>query len=73
MLTVVFVSAEVNATDIFDHVFAPDSHSRQAWTRFRRIVLEPGGSKSDLKIIENMLGGRLPNTQALISSIDKPV
>ena len=73
MLTVVFVSAEVNATGIFNHVFAPDSRSRQAWTRFRQIVLEPGGSKRDLDIVKSMLGGRLPNTQALSPSIGKPV
>jgi len=69
---VVFVSAEVNARENFDHVFAPDPRSRQAWTRFRQVVLEPGGSKSDLNIIKSMLGGRLPNTQALSSLIGKP-
>jgi len=69
----VLVSAEVNATDIFRHVFALNPRSRQAWTRFRRIVLEPGGSKGDLDIVKDMLGGRLPNTQALGSSIGKPV
>jgi hypothetical protein len=58
-------SAEINAMDIFRELFALDPRSRTAWTRFRQIVLEPGGSGNDLDIIKAILGGRLPNTQAL--------
>jgi Zn-dependent oligopeptidase len=72
MLIVVILSAEINATDIFQEVFAPDPRSRQAWARFRQLVLEPGGSKSDLDIIKSILGGRLPNTQALSALVGKP-
>jgi Zn-dependent oligopeptidase len=72
MLILVILSAEINATDIFQQVFAPDPRSRQAWTRFRQLVLKPGGSKSDLDIIKSILGGRLPDSQALSSMIGKP-
>lgn len=60
------------AADLFQTNFAKDPRSRASWERFRRGILEPGGSLNELEMLKGFLGGRLPNTQALLSMLDLP-
>ena len=48
--------AQVFADDIFKEVFARDPWDKLAWRRYRREILEYGGSRNELEMVEEFLG-----------------
>ena len=63
------ISAFVFAADMFvNGGFAEEPFSVDAWQRFRTIILEPGGSQNEMDMLKKFLG-RLPNTEALLSTL----
>ncbi|ATY62127.1 peptidase family M3 [Cordyceps militaris] len=58
------------AQDLFESVFAADPMSVDAWARYRRTLLLPGGGRADLmQLLEDVLG-HPPNTGALIKVLE---
>ncbi|KAK1759084.1 hypothetical protein QBC47DRAFT_315112, partial [Echria macrotheca] len=60
-----YVWGEMFATDVFATAFSKDPRNRETWERYRRIILEPGGSRDELGIVREFLG-RPVNTAALL-------
>ena len=60
-------SAHVFAADLFKTNFALNPHDQTAWERYRAAVLEPGGSRDELQMLEEFLG-HAPSPLALIRS-----
>ncbi|KAK0620909.1 thimet oligopeptidase [Immersiella caudata] len=46
----------VFGADMFETAFAPDTKTREVWERYRRTILEPGGSQDELNLVERFLG-----------------
>jgi metallopeptidase MepB len=61
-------SAQVFAADLFESTFAADPRCQLAWERYRRGVLEYGGSRDELQMLHEFLG-RPPNPYALLRSL----
>lgn len=53
---------------MFHANFAADHRSVAAWGRYRRIMLQPGGSRDETKVLREFLG-RDPSKDALLKSI----
>ncbi|KAG6362310.1 hypothetical protein INS49_010540 [Diaporthe citri] len=51
-----YLSAQIFAADFYETAFATNPRSQQTWDRYRRLVLEPGGSRDGLKMMEDFLG-----------------
>lgn len=62
-------SAQVFAADLFETHLAPNPRDQAAWERYRIAVLEPGGSRDELQMIEEFLG-HAPSPRALLGSFD---
>lgn len=62
-------SAQVFAADLFETHFAPNPRDQDAWERYRIGVLEPGGSRDELEMLEEFLG-HAPSPRALLGSFD---
>lgn len=58
-------SAHVFAADLFESTFADNPRDQDAWDRYRRDILEPGGSRDEMQMMEEFLG-RPINPQALL-------
>jgi metallopeptidase MepB len=58
----------VFGADMFETAFAPGTKSRETWKRYRRTILEPGGSRDELKLIKEFLGRRI-SPEALFQSL----
>lgn len=57
------------AQDLFLSVFAHDPYNRDTWDKYRRGVLEHGGSQQNLlRMLEDFLG-RPPNMNALVEDL----
>ena len=56
------------AGDIFASVFARDPMSPEAGRRWRYQVLEPGASRSEMRMLEAFLG-RKPSTKAILNEL----
>ena len=52
---------------MFQTAFAREPRNQTAWENYRRIILEPGGSKDELEILETFLG-HAPDPSALLQS-----
>ncbi|KAF6804533.1 metallopeptidase (peptidase family M3) [Colletotrichum sojae] len=63
-----YLSAQAFAADFFEANFAKDPRDPEAWERYRRGVLEFGGSKGEMEIMRGFLG-REPGTGALLRSL----
>ncbi|KAH8591395.1 hypothetical protein B0O99DRAFT_744584 [Bisporella sp. PMI_857] len=62
-----YMCAEIFAADLFQTTFAENPRSQAAWEQFRRGILEYGGSRNELEVLEEFLGGRCTNLNALLS------
>lgn len=62
-------SAEIFAADMFQTVFARDPLSKDAWQSFRQGILTYGGSRDELGIVEQFLGGRKTTPEALLAML----
>ncbi|PMD39476.1 metallopeptidase MepB [Hyaloscypha variabilis F] len=60
-----YVCANVFAEELFQKNFAEDHRSPEAWNKFRRGILEYGGSRDELEVLEEFLG-RSPTPDALL-------
>lgn len=61
-------SAQAFAADFFEANFAKDPRDPEAWERYRRGILEHGGSKGEMEIMRAFLG-REPGSDALLRSL----
>ncbi|KAI2625005.1 hypothetical protein GGR54DRAFT_629452 [Hypoxylon sp. NC1633] len=63
-----WVSAHVFAAEMFQAIFAEDPRSREAWIRYRKGILEYGGSRDELSMLEEFLG-HAPSADALLREL----
>jgi metallopeptidase MepB len=63
-----YVFSRMWADDLFHTGFAKDTMSIEAGRRYRRIVLQPGGSKDSADILREFLG-REPNDEAFLRAL----
>jgi metallopeptidase MepB len=64
-------SSNVFAEELFQGTFAKDHRSKEAWERFRRGILEYGGSRDERELLEEFLG-HPPTPDALLLSVGLP-
>lgn len=62
------VSAQIFAAEFYETAFATNPRSQQTWDRYRQLILEPGGSRDELKLMEEFLG-HSPTPDALVRSL----
>lgn len=67
-LTELFFSSNVFGEELFDNNFAKDPRDKNAWERFRRELLQFGGSRDETELLEEFLG-RPPNINAFLERI----
>jgi metallopeptidase MepB len=58
----------VFADDIFNTAFKQDPMNAEVGLKYRRTILEKGGSENGLKIMEDFLGRR-PNPEAFYKAL----
>ncbi|KAI1867328.1 uncharacterized protein JN550_007059 [Neoarthrinium moseri] len=63
-----YLSAQVFAADFYETAFAANPSCQNTWDRYRRVILEAGGSRDESKIMEEFLG-HLPTPNALVRSL----
>ncbi|KAF5024435.1 hypothetical protein F66182_3521 [Fusarium sp. NRRL 66182] len=63
-----YLSAHVFAAELFQSTFAEDPRSLSAWDRYRKGILEFGGSRDELGLLEEYLG-HTPTAEALLRDI----
>ncbi|KAK9386936.1 peptidase family M3 [Lipomyces mesembrius] len=59
------------AKDLFDNIFSDKPYDRGAWERYRRGILEYGGSHPELLLMLEEFLGHPPNTDALIEGLGR--
>ncbi|KAL0939540.1 peptidase family M3 [Colletotrichum truncatum] len=63
-----YLSAQAFAAEFFESTFAKDPRNPEAWERYRRGILEYGGSKAEMDIMTDFLGHE-PGPDALLRSL----
>ena len=63
-----YLSSQVYSTDMFYSVFKDDPMNAKEGRRYRHTVLERGGSKEEMEILEEFLGRR-PSTEAFYKEL----
>lgn len=63
-----YLSSQVYSTDMFYTVFKADPMNGKEGRRYRHTVLEKGGSKEEMTLLEEFLG-RKPNTEAFYKEL----
>ena len=63
-----YLSSQVYSTDMFYTVFKADPMNPKEGRRYRHTVLERGGSKEEMDILEEFLG-RKPETEAFYKEL----
>lgn len=58
-----YILGQVWALDIFESFFAEDRKNYEVWSRYRELLLKPGGSQSEWKTLRQYLG-RDPDSAA---------
>ncbi|KAH6986940.1 peptidase family M3 [Ilyonectria destructans] len=64
-----YLAAHVFAADIFQTTFAKDPGSQAAWEKYRRGILQYGGSRDELEMLEEFLGHPV-SPKALFQSLE---
>jgi metallopeptidase MepB len=54
-----YLSSQVYSADMFHTVFAQDPMNTKEGRRYRRMVLEKGGSQDEMMILEDFLGRKV--------------
>jgi metallopeptidase MepB len=54
--------------DLFEFAFAKDPRGTEAWDTYRRNILQHGGSRNEMEMLEAFLG-RPTNPDALMKSL----
>lgn len=62
-------SAQVFAADFYETAFASNPRSQETWDRYMRVVLEAGGSRDELMVMQEFLG-HVPTPDALVRNIN---
>ncbi|KAK1638860.1 peptidase family M3 [Colletotrichum phormii] len=63
-----YMSAQIFAASFFESCFAKDPRNPEAWDRYRRGILEYGGSRDETEMMTEFLG-REPGSDALLRSL----
>lgn len=63
-----YLSSQVYSTDMFYTVFKNEPMNPKEGRRYRHTVLERGGSKEEMEILEEFLG-RKPSTEAFYKEL----
>ncbi|XMA16161.1 hypothetical protein WAI453_008952 [Rhynchosporium graminicola] len=63
-----YLSSQVYSMDMFYSVFKKDPMSKTEGRRYRKLVLEKGGSQDEMKTLEDFLG-RKPSTEAFYKEL----
>ena len=63
-----YLSSQVYSTDMFYSIFKCDPMNAKEGRRYRHTVLERGGSKEEMEILEEFLG-RKPSTEAFYKEL----
>jgi metallopeptidase MepB len=63
-----YLSSQVYSTDMFYTIFKADPMNAKEGRRYRHTVLERGGSKEEMTILEEFLG-RKPQTEAFYKEL----
>lgn len=66
-----YLSSQVYSTDMFYSVFKADPMNAKEGRRYRHTVLERGGSKEEMDVLEEFLG-RKPATDAFYKELGIP-
>lgn len=61
-------SAAVFTADIYQNTFIEDPRSQTAWEKYRRGILEYGGSRDEMEMLEEFLSHR-PSSKYLLRSL----
>lgn len=68
ILITIVDSAAVFAADIYQNTFVEEPRSQTAWEKYRRGILEYGGSRDEMEMLEEFLGHR-PSSEYLLRSL----
>lgn len=63
-----YLWSKAYSADMFYSKFKPDPLNKEEGRRYRRIVLEPGGSKDEMEMLEEFLE-RAPNNEAFAAEL----
>ena len=63
-----YLYSQVYSADMFHSVFAADPMNKEAGRRYRRTVLEKGGSREAMDLLRDFLG-REPSTEAFYKEL----
>jgi metallopeptidase MepB len=63
-----YLSSQVYSTDMFFSVFKANPMNGKEGRRYRHTVLEKGGSKEEMQILEDFLG-RKPSTESFYKEL----
>lgn len=63
-----YLASQVYASDMFATVFKSDPMDAKQGMRYRKEILEPGGTKEPLELLESLLG-RVPNADAFYDAL----
>jgi len=63
-----YLSSQVYSTDMYHSVFAKDPMNEAQGRRYRRLILEKGGSQDEMQTLEGFLG-RKPNAEAFYKDL----
>ncbi|KAG9252681.1 peptidase family M3 [Emericellopsis atlantica] len=63
-----YLCAAVFAADIYQNTFIQDPRSQTSWERYRRGILEYGGSRDEMEMLEEFLGHH-PSSDYLLRSL----
>lgn len=69
LLSILLYSSAVVAADIFQNTFSEDPRNPETWERYRKAILEHGGSRDELKMVTDFLG-HAPDPQYLARSLE---
>lgn len=63
-------SADVVAANLASSIFTTEPREKQAWTRFRREILQKGGSEDEYTLLERFLGYPPTDTAAFFNMLE---
>lgn len=67
-LTKELCSADVVAANLASILFATDPRSKQTWNKFRREILQKGGSEDEYTLLKDFLGYPPDDTSELFAA-----
>lgn len=68
-LTGEFCSADVVAANLASSLFATDPRAKRTWNKFRREILQKGGSEDEYTLLKDFLGYPPDDTTAFFAAL----